>query len=173
MKFKIPLLSKTSIPGFTIRKAEANDTPLVLDFIRQLALYEKMLDEVVATEGSLKEWLFGDSQFAHVVIGEFNSLPVGFALFFTNFSTFVGKPGIYLEDLFVLPEHRGKGFGKTLLAFLAKLAIDNGFGRVEWAVLDWNEPAIKVYKGIGARSMDEWKVFRLAGKELEGVSNKM
>lgn len=173
MKFNIPPLSQTSIPGFTIRKAEANDTPLVLDFIRQLAIYEKMIDEVVATEETIKESLFGEIRFAHVVIGEINSQPVGFALFFTNFSTFVGRPGIFLEDLFVLPEHRGKGFGRTLLAFLAKLAVDNGFGRVEWAVLDWNEPAIKVYKGIGARSMDEWKVFRLAGRALEGVSRKL
>ncbi len=169
MKFNIPQLSQTSIAGFSIRKAEVDDTTLILDFIKQLAIYEKMLDEVVATEETLKESLFGESKFAHVVIGEFKSQPVGFALF----STFVGRPGIFLEDLFVLPEHRGKGFGKTLLAFLAKLAVDNGFGRVEWAVLDWNEPAIKVYKGIGARSMDEWKVFRLAGKELEGVSRKL
>jgi GNAT superfamily N-acetyltransferase len=173
MTFNIPPLSQTSISGFTIRKAEVNDTPLVLDFIKQLAIYEKMIDEVVATEVTLEESLFGETRFAHVVIGEYNSQPVGFALFFTNFSTFVGRPGIFLEDLFVLPEHRGKGFGKTLLAFLAKLAVDNGFGRVEWAVLDWNEPAINVYKGIGARSMDEWKVFRLAGKELEGVSKNL
>jgi GNAT superfamily N-acetyltransferase len=173
MTFNIPQLTQTTIDGFTIRKAKENDTPLVLKFIKQLAVYEKMIDEVVATEGSLKEWLFGDSPFAHVVIGEFNSLPVGFALFFTNFSTFVGRPGIFLEDLFVIPEQRGKGFGKTLLAFLAKLAVDNEFGRVEWAVLDWNEPAIKVYKGIGARSMDEWKVFRLAGIEMENVSKNL
>jgi GNAT superfamily N-acetyltransferase len=173
MTFRIPLLTNTSIPNFIIRKAEAEDTPLVLDFIKQLAVYEKMIDDVVATEETLKDSLFGETPFAQVVIGEFNGQPVGFALFFTNFSTFLGRPGIFLEDLFVLPEHRGKGYGKTLLAFLAKLAVDNSFGRVEWSVLNWNQPAIDVYKGIGAKPMDEWTVFRLTKNEMNVVSEKL
>jgi GNAT superfamily N-acetyltransferase len=173
MTFNIPQLTQTSIKGFSIRNAEVKDTPLILDFIKQLAVYEKMIDEVVATEETLKESLFGETKFAHVVIGEFNAQPVGFALFFTNFSTFVGRPGIFLEDLFVLPQHRGKGFGKTLLAFLAKLAVDNAFGRVEWSVLNWNEPAINVYKGIGAKPMDEWTVFRLTGNKMSSISKQL
>jgi GNAT superfamily N-acetyltransferase len=173
MTFRIPLKSDTSIPDFIIRKAELKDTSLVLDFIKQLAVYEKMIDEVVATEDTLKEWLFGETPFAQVIIGEFKGQPIGFALYFTNFSTFLGRPGIFLEDLFVLPEFRGKGFGRTLLAYLAKLAVDNGFGRVEWSVLNWNEPAIKVYKGIGAKPMDEWTVFRLTSKELIAMASKI
>ena len=173
MKFKIPQTTATTTEGFVIRKAEAQDTPLVLDFISQLAIYEKMIDDVVATEENLREWLFGETPFAHVVIGEYYKQPVGFALFFTNFSTFLGRPGIFLEDLFVLPEHRGKGYGKTLLAYLAKLAVDNRFGRVEWTVLDWNEPAIKVYKAIGAKPMEEWTIFRLTGAELVKVGKKL
>ena len=171
MVFQIPLSSDTSISEFRIRKAEAKDTALVLEFIKQLAVYEKMIDDVVATEENLEESLFGETPFAHVVISEYKLQPVGFALFFTNFSTFLGKPGIYLEDLFVLPEYRGKGFGKTLLAFLAKIAVDNGFGRVEWSVLNWNEPAINVYKNIGAKPMDEWTVFRLSNAAMVKVGN--
>jgi GNAT superfamily N-acetyltransferase len=173
MKIIIPLTTATSINGYFVRKAEAHDIRLILDFIKQLAVYEKMIDDVVATEEILKESLFGETPFAHVVIGEYNGVPVGFALFFTNFSTFLGRPGIFLEDLFVLPEHRGKGFGKTLLAFLAKLAVDNGFGRVEWSVLNWNQPAIDVYKAIGAKAMDEWRVFRLTDKEMMSMSKQL
>jgi GNAT superfamily N-acetyltransferase len=132
-----------------------------------------MLGEVVATEETLAGYLFGEKAFAYVVIGEYNGQPVGFALFFTNFSTFLGRPGIYLEDLFVKPEFRGRGFGKTMLAFLAKLAVDNQFGRVEWSVLDWNEPAIHVYKSIGASPMDDWTVFRLTGLDLQGMDKKL
>ncbi len=162
---KIPSITKTSITSFNIRKAQKEDAALVLDFIKQLAVYEKMIDEVVANEETLSKFLFSDNPFAHVVIGEFNNEPVGFALFFTNFSTFLGRPGIFLEDLFVKPEHRGKGFGKALLAFLAKLATANNFGRVEWSVLNWNEPAISFYKSLGAIPMDEWTVFALRAKD--------
>lgn len=169
MKFNIPQTTATAIDGFVIRKAEAHDVALVLDFIKQLAVYEKMIDDVVATEDSLKNWLFGDKPFAHVIIGEYKNTPVGFALFFTNFSTFLGRPGIFLEDLFVLPKYRGKGFGKTLLSFLAKLAVDNSFGRVEWTVLNWNQPAIDVYKAIGAEPLEEWTIFRLSDKNLDEV----
>lgn len=170
MAFQIPEITTTSIGDYTIRRATPGDSALVLNFIKQLAIYEKMIDEVVATEHTLAEYLFTNPPFAHVVIGEYKGEPVGFALFFTNFSTFLGRPGIYLEDLFVLPEHRGKGFGKTLLAFLAKLAVDNGFGRVEWSVLNWNQPAIDVYKSIGAKPMDEWTVFRLTDINLQSMA---
>ena len=173
MKFLIPKTTPTSIPEFIIRKADVKDTALVMDFIKQLAVYEKMLNDVVADEQTLAESLFGKTPFAHVVIGEFHGEPVGFALFFTNFSTFLGRPGIYLEDLFVLPEYRGKGFGRTLLAFLSKLAIDNNFGRVDWSVLNWNELAINVYKGISAQPMDKWTVFRLTDCSMQEMANKI
>ena len=166
MTFQIPSITKTSISNFLIRKAEPNDVALILDFIKQLAVYEKMLNEVIAEEETLAEYLFCEKPFAHVVIGEYKNEPVGFALFFTNFSTFLGRPGIFLEDLFVKPEHRGKGFGKSILIFLTKLAVDNNFGRVEWSVLTWNEPAINFYKNLGAVPMDEWKVFRLTGEYM-------
>jgi GNAT superfamily N-acetyltransferase len=170
MAFQIPEITSTSIFDYTIRKAVPGDCALVMNFIKQLAIYERMIDEVVATEQTLNQYLFAYPPFAHVVIGEYRGEPVGFALFFTNFSTFLGRPGIYLEDLFVLPEHRGKGFGKTLLAFLSKLVVDNGFGRVEWSVLNWNQPAIDVYKSIGANTMDEWSVFRLSDSNLQSMA---
>jgi GNAT superfamily N-acetyltransferase len=170
MKFQIPNNTQSLIPNFAIRKAEKQDAKLILDFITQLAIYEKMLDDVVSTEESLSNYLFGDTPFAYVLIGEYHNQPVGFALFFTNFSTFLGRPGIFLEDLFVLPEFRGKGFGKTLLAFLAKLAVNNNFGRVEWTVLNWNTPAIDVYKSLGAKQMDEWSIFRLTGDNMIDLS---
>lgn len=173
MAFHIPATTPTSIPLFTIRKAERRDCDLILQFIQDLAIYERMLSEVVATEETLADYLFGEKAFAYVVIGEYNGQPVGFALFFTNFSTFLGRPGIYLEDLFVQPEYRGRGFGKTMLAFLSKLAVDNQFGRVEWSVLDWNESAIHVYRSIGASPMDDWTVFRLTGLDLQGMAKKL
>ena len=152
--------------SFSIRKAEKTDIPLVLDFINKLAEYEKLSHEVVATEGNLERYLFGREQVAEVLIGYEGELPVGFALFFHNFSTFLGKPGIYLEDLFVLEEHRGKGYGKKLLARLAALALERNCGRLEWAVLDWNEPSIEFYKSLGTRMMKEWVVNRLTGENL-------
>jgi len=122
------------------------------------------------TEEILKQTLFGPRRYAEVLIGEVNGEPAGFALFFHNFSTFIGRPGIYLEDLFVRPEHRGRGFGKALLARLAQLAIERNCGRVEWAVLDWNTPAIDFYKSIGAVMMSDWRIFRLKGEPLEGLA---
>ncbi len=160
----------TKIEGFVIRKAGVEDVPLVLDFIRKLAVYEKLLHEVTATEEQLKHYLFGDHKVADVVIGYYHGIPVGFALYFHNFSTFLGKPGIYLEDLYVLEEYRGKGFGKCLLSYLAKVAVEEGCGRFEWAVLDWNEPSIEFYKSLGARFMNEWIINRLTGKSLNDLA---
>lgn len=156
---------QTKIEGFTIRFAEEKDTNLILKFIKGLAEYEKLANEVVATEDILNESLF-EQKAAEVIIGEYHNEPVGFALFFHNFSTFLGRPGLYLEDLFIIPEMRGRGFGKVMLSFLAQIAVDRKCGRFEWWCLDWNEPSIKFYKSIGAVPMDEWTTFRLTGKEL-------
>lgn len=155
---------------FEIKKASINDVPLILSFIKELAEYEKLAHEVVATEDILKETLFGDKTNAEVIIGYLDSVPVSFALYFYNFSTFLGRPGIYLEDLFVKPTARGKGIGKKMLAYLARLAKEKNCGRLEWWVLDWNEDAIRFYKSIGAKPMNEWTVFRVTGKELEDLS---
>ncbi len=157
----------TEVPGFTIRFAGVQDVPLILQFIRGLAEYERLAHEVTATEELLKETLFGARRVAEVIIGEYEGEPAGFALFFHNFSTFLGRPGIYLEDLFIRPELRGRGFGRVLLTYLAKLARERNCGRLEWAVLDWNEPAIGFYKRLGAVAMDDWTVYRLTGEALE------
>ena len=149
-----------------IRAAERGDTALILELIRGLAEYEKLSHEVVATPELLEKWLFGERPVAEVLIAEWEGLPRGFALFFHNFSTFLGRPGFYLEDLYVQPEFRGRGIGKALLLRLARLAVERGYGRVEWSVLDWNEPAIQFYKSLGAKPMDEWTVFRLTGDGL-------
>ena len=162
----------TKIDDFIIRKAEKADVSLVLDFIKKLAAYERLSHEVVATEEQLTKYLFGEEQVAEVVIGYYRDVPVGFALYFYNFSTFLAKPGIYLEDLYVLEEQRGKGFGKSLLSYLARLAVEKDCGRLEWAVLDWNEPSIKFYKSLGANIMDEWLVNRLAGDGLLKLSEQ-
>ncbi|MEA3462362.1 MAG: GNAT family N-acetyltransferase [Bacteroidota bacterium] len=155
---------------FTIRIAEKEDVPLILDFIHKLADYERLSHEVVATEADLELYLFGEKPVAEVLIGYEGEVPVGFALFFQNFSTFLGKPGIYLEDLFVLEKHRGKGYGTKLLASLASLALERDCGRLEWAVLDWNEPSLEFYKSLGARLMDEWIVNRLTGEKLHKLA---
>jgi GNAT superfamily N-acetyltransferase len=160
----------TSIEGFEIRHAEKKDVKLIRSLIRDLAEYEKMLDEMVATEELLEKHLFGKKKFVEVILGYYNGVPVGFALFFHNFSTFVGKPGLYLEDLYVKPEYRGKGFGKVLLAYLAKLAVERECGRYEWVVLNWNEPSLKFYKMLGARVMDEWLIHRVTGDDLKSLA---
>ncbi len=157
---------------FMIRKAEKEDVPVILGFIEKLAEYERLSHEVVATVADLERYLFGDEKVAEVMIGYEGELPVGFALFFHNFSTFLGKPGIYLEDLFVLETHRGKGYGTKLLAALAALALERNCGRLEWAVLDWNEPSIDLYKSLGARLMNEWIVNRLSGESLVKLAGK-
>ena len=159
--------------GFTIRKAKRNDCPLIFSLIRELAIYEKLEREVVATVEELEKTLFGDNTFVEVYIGYEGENPVGFCLIFQNYSTFLGRPGIYLEDLFVKETHRGKGYGKKMLQFLARLAVERNCGRFEWSVLDWNKPAIDFYKNLGAREMDEWTVYRVSGealKKLAGVN---
>ncbi len=155
---------------FAIRSATEGDVPLILQFIRDLAEYERLAHRVVATEERLRDSLFGNPRFAEVIIGEEDGTPAGFALFFHNYSTFLAQPGIYLDDLFVKPEARGRGYGKALLARLAQLARERGCGRVEWAVLDWNGPSIDFYKALGAAPMDEWTVFRLTGDALERLA---
>ncbi len=144
-----------------IRKAGKEDIPNILDLIKELAEYEKLSDEVSADEIKLKNTLFGKTKYAEVLIAEYNGKPAGQALFFYNYSTFLAKPGIYLEDLFVKPEYRGKGIGKKLITNLIQIAKEKDYGRVEWAVLDWNESAIKFYKNLGAELMIDWKIFRL------------
>jgi GNAT superfamily N-acetyltransferase len=153
-----------------IRFAGEQDIPTILRFIRDLARYERLEHEVVATEDVLRQTLFGPRRHAEVLLGEVNGEPAGFALFFHNFSTFLGRPGIYLEDLFVRPEDRGRGYGKALLGRLAELAIERGCGRVEWAVLDWNAPSIEFYKSLGAVPMTDWRIFRLKGDALQNVA---
>src|SRR6516162_10750000 len=151
---------------FQIRPARVNDVPIILQFIRDLATYERAPDEVVATEKQLIEVLFGERPVAEVLLVFEGESPVGFAVYFYNFSTWLARPGLYLEDLFVKPEKRGKGYGRALLVELAKIARDRGCGRMEWAVLDWNEPAINFYRALGAKPMDEWTVFRLTRDEI-------
>ena len=153
-----------------IRPATEDDVPIILSLIRELAAYERLSHEVVATEGLLRESLFGERRGAEVLIACCKGAPAGFALFFHSFSTFLGRPGIYLEDLYLKPEFRGRGIGRALLAHLARLAKERGCGRLEWSVLDWNEPAIKLYKSIGAVPMDEWTVYRLTGEALETLA---
>ncbi|NLK43574.1 MAG: GNAT family N-acetyltransferase [Tissierellia bacterium] len=162
---------QTKKDKFTIRFAEEKDVKLILDFIKELADYEKLLHEVVATEEILMDSIFVRKA-CEVIIGEYDGEPVGFALFFHNFSTFLGRPGIYLEDLYIRPEMRGRGFGKTLLAFLAKLAKERNCGRFEWWCIDWNEPSINFYKSIGAIPMDEWTVYRVTGQALEDLAKE-
>jgi GNAT superfamily N-acetyltransferase len=154
-----------------IRQATEADVPLILKFIRDLAIYEKLEHKVVATEAGLRQTLFGNPRFAEVVFAMADGVEAGFALFFHNYSTFLGAPGIYLEDLFVNPEFRGRGLGKALLAHLAHLSKERGCGRVEWAVLDWNEPSINFYKSLGAIPLDDWRIFRLTGEAMEKLAN--
>ncbi len=162
----------TGIQDFRIRQAGEKDIALILEFIRELARYEKLEDEVTATEELLKQNLFGKRRHAEVIIGEYHSEAVAFALYFHNFSTFLAKPGIYLEDLYVRESVRGKGIGKTMLTYLARLAVRRGCGRVEWWVLDWNSPAIDFYERLGATAMDEWTVYRLSGEKLEELAQQ-
>lgn len=157
--------------GLTIVPATKNDIRLILSLIKELAEYERLAHEVVATEEILTETLFGEHPYAEVIIASYDSEPVGYALFFHSYSTFLGRPGMYLEDLFVRPSHRGKGFGKALLATLAQMAKERKCGRLEWAVLNWNEPAIGFYKSLGAKPMDTWTVYRMTDEPLTQLAS--
>ena len=150
----------------SFRYAEEKDTPLILEFIQELAAYEKMLDEVVATEELLKEWIF-EKKKAEVIFAMENGKEVGFALFFHNFSTFLGRAGLYLEDLYVRPASRGKGYGRAILKELARIAVERGCGRLEWWCLDWNKPSIDFYLSLGAEPMSDWTVYRITGSTLK------
>jgi GNAT superfamily N-acetyltransferase len=159
-------------PAFRIERATERDVPLILQLITGLAEYEKLADAVSATEDALRQTLFGPRPAAEVIIGYAGDDPVGFALFFHNYSTFLAKPGLYLEDLFVRSQWRGHGYGRRFLAHLAALAVERGCGRLEWVVLDWNEPAIGFYESLGAKPMQEWKVYRLAGDGLHELASQ-
>lgn len=155
--------------NFSIRVARKKDLPIILSFIKKLAVYEKMEDQVIATEKSLKDWLF-NKKVAKVIFAVENGKEVGFALYFFNFSTFVGKAGIYLEDLFVDEIHRGKGYGKALLKYLAREVVEKDLGRLEWCCLDWNKPSIDFYLSLGAKQMNGWTIYRLTGEELKNFA---
>jgi GNAT superfamily N-acetyltransferase len=166
------MTTTTGIADFSIKPATKKDVPVILAFIRKLADYERLSHEVVASEELLRRTIFGQRRTAEVAIGYFKNEPVGFVLFFYNFSTFLGRPGIYIEDLFVEERYRRRGFGGALLAYVAKLAVARGCGRLEWSVLDWNEPAINFYKKLGARPMDEWTVFRVTDESLNRLAGR-
>ena len=154
----------------TIRPAAAHELPLVLEFIRELAVYERLEHEMSATTADLAASLFGPRPYAEVVFACLDGTPVGFALFFHNFSTFIGKPGIYLEDLFVRPQARGRGIGRCLLAWLARTTLERGCARLDWAVLDWNAPSLAFYRSVGAVAQDEWTIMRVSGAALEDLA---
>ena len=160
----------TSGSSFEIRTATLADVPTILQLIRDLATYERAPNEVTATEEQLRDVLFGEKPAAEVLLALAGGAPVGFAVFFQNFSTWLGRPGLYLEDLFVKPEERGKGYGHALLVHLGKIARDRGCGRMEWAVLNWNESAIQFYRKLGAKPLDEWTVYRLTGDDIKALA---
>ncbi len=166
------MTNSTGIADFTIKPATKKDVPVILSFITKLADYERLSHEVVASEELLQRTLFGARRTAEVVIGYYNDEPVGFGLFFHNFSTFLGRPGIFIEDLFVEENYRRRGFGGALLVYIANLAAARGCGRLEWSVLDWNEPAINFYKKFGDSPMKEWTVFRLTGERLDRLAGR-
>ena len=163
-------VTRDGIAGVTLRPAVRDDVPLILRFIRELAEYERLRDSVVADEATLSESLFGDRPAAEVVIASWRGEPAGFALFFHNFSTFVGRKGLYLEDLFVEPRFRGFGIGLALMRHLARLALERDCGRFEWAVLEWNEPAIRFYRAIGAQGIDDWRIQRMTRAAIEKLA---
>ena len=163
-------MDETTAGTLRIERATQRDVPLILRLLKDLAEYDRMSDEVIASEDGLRRTLFGPHPAAEVVVGYAGDEPAGFALFFHNYSTFLGKPGLYLEDLFVVPKFRGRGYGKALLVHLAKLAVERDCGRFEWSVLDWNEPAIGFYKKLGARPMDAWTIMRVTGDALHKLA---
>jgi GNAT superfamily N-acetyltransferase len=158
------------VDSLKIRPAREADVSLLLEFIRAIAEYEKLLDQVTATEEGVRESLFGERPAAEAVIGDWAGQPAAYAVFFQNFSTFTGRAGLYLEDLFVKPEYRQRGIGKGMLKHLAKIAVDRGCPRFEWVALDWNEPAIEFYQGIGARQMGDWRLFRMSNEPLKQLA---
>ena len=162
--------TSTAVSGFHIRSATKADVPIILAFIKRLADYERLSHEVIATEEILRKTLFGRERTAEVAIGYFNREPVGFVLFFHNYSTFLSRPGLYIEDLFVDEAFRRRGFGRALLLYVARLAKERDCGRLEWSVLDWNEPAVAFYKKLGAVPMSEWTVFRVTGENLNNLA---
>ncbi|MGD8260738.1 MAG: GNAT family N-acetyltransferase [Desulfobacterales bacterium] len=157
---------------FTIRPATENDVPVILALIKELAEYEKLSHEVSATVDNINSSMFGERAYAESLIGVLEGNPISFALFFHNYSTFLGKPGIYLEDLYVKPQHRGNGFGRKMLAYLARLAKERNCGRFEWSVLNWNAPAIRAYEKLGAKPMNEWILYRLTGNALDRLAGE-
>jgi len=159
-------------PCLSIRPVRADEVELVMQLVRELAEYERLTHEVSATADDIHAALFGPRPYAEVVFGCLDEVPCGFALYFHNFSTFLGKPGLYLEDLYVRPAARGRGLGTRMLAWLARLALQRGCGRFEWAVLDWNEPALKVYRGLGARAAQDWTIHRVTGEALAQLAAK-
>ncbi len=163
-------LRNDTMKSLHIRRATADDTDLILQFIRELACYEKAEHAVKATAQDIHDSLFTGQATAKALICSLGDQPVGFAVYFYNYSTWLGKPGIYLEDLYIQPEHRGAGAGKALLIYLAQKALQQGCGRFEWSVLDWNQPAIDFYTSLGAKSQDEWTIYRLTGKDLEALA---
>ena len=165
-----PLMPMSLASPFVLRFATPDDVPVILSCIRGLAEYEKLAHEVVATESLLHETLFGERPAAEVILAHYGDEPAGFALFFHNYSTFVARPGVYLEDLFVFPAYRGRGLGRLLLARLAAIALERGCGRLEWSVLDWNVDAIRFYQSVGAKAMTEWTVNRVAGDALRALA---
>ena len=165
-----PLPAGADAQPLEFRFAGISDCSLILSFIRSLAEYERLENEVVATEGLLAEWLFGKHA-AEVLFAVVERMEVGFALFFPNFSTFLGRAGLYLEDLFILPEYRGRGIGTAMLRELARIADERGYGRFDWACLDWNTPSIEFYRSIGAEPMSDWTIYRLSGDTLAGLAN--
>lgn len=162
--------NQSDASGFSIRTAVAADIPTILALIRELAEYEKLTHEVVASEDSLREALFGERRTAEVLLGELDGSAIGYAVFFHNFSTFLGRPGIYLEDIYIKPECRGRGFGEAMFRRLGQIAVERRCNRLEWVVLDWNESAIGFYRKLGARPMDEWTVFRITGQPLRDLA---
>jgi GNAT superfamily N-acetyltransferase len=159
-------------PSFTIRPATPDDVPAIVGFVRELAAYENLSHEVTATVEQMRDQLFGPTPRAEVLIACENGIPVGLALFFHNFSTFLAKPGLYIEDIYIQPAHRGKGYGKALMISLARLAVERGCGRFEWTVLDWNQPSIDFYKSLGAELKPEWVITRVAGAALEALAQR-
>lgn len=160
---------ETRIEGFRLRETSKDDIPLILDLIKEIAVYEKMLDEVVATEETLRESIFNRKE-AEVLIAEFENEPIGYVLYFYNFSTFIGRSGFYLEDIYIKPEYRGRGIGKEIFRNIAKIAYEKGCKRMEWVCLNWNEPSIKFYKSLGAFPMSEWTTYRLTGEDIKKAS---